>query len=483
MRYTFGPYELDAGARRLTRDGQLVSVPDRHIDILIALLSRPGEIVSKDALIEAAWNDVAVTDNSLEQAISSLRRTLEQPADRPTYIETVPRRGYRMVASVSRSAARHSTIALEGLLDPFRAFVEGRAALETLEPEAVERARNVFEHVIRTSSDHAPAHVGLANALALQLEAARAQAKAPDREALRTASYHANEACRLDPSSAEAWCVLGLIAHQAGDASRAMAAARRATSLEPDSWRHHVRLAYVCWGEERLQAARRALRLCPDVPLAHWLAATVYIARQAFAEAEQELVAGAAAQDQQVQGTRFPAVGLHLLLGLLELSRGHEAAALQALQREITSGDREQIYSGQAHANAWCALGALRLRHADSDAARQAFDRSIEAVPDHPPALAARAFLTGDAGDTVTLEDRLQQLRATGASMEAAFAEAISHALRNRPDRAAGVLLAALERQSGGSGGWTLPVDPLLHVTAHAGPWRPVLALLRSRAL
>ena len=483
MQYAFGPYELDADARRLTRDGQPVPVSDRHIDILIALVARPGEIVSKDVLIEAAWKDVAVTDNSLEQAISGLRRTLEQPADRPPYIETVPRRGYRMAASIILSAARHSTLAVEALLDPFRAFVEGRAALETLEPEAVARARNVFEDVLRTSADHAPAHVGLANALALQLEAARSQAIAPDHDALRTASYHASEACRLDPSSAEAWCVVGLIAYHAGDTSRAVAAARRATMLEPDSWRHHVRLAYVSWGEQRLQAARRALRLCPGVPLAHWLAATVYVARQAFGEAEQELVTGATAHDQQVEGTRFRAVGLQLLLGLIELARGHDVAASQALQREITSGDREQIYSGQARANAWCALGALRLRDADSDGARQAFDRAIDTVPEHAPALAARAFLTGDAEDTVRFKDRVQQLRATGASLEAAFAEAISHALSNRPDRASGVLLAALERQPGGSGGWTLPVDPLLHVAAHAGPWRPVLALLRSRAL
>ena len=87
MQFAFGPYELDAGARRLTRDGQLVPVPDRHIDVLIALVSRPGEIVSKDVLIEAAWKDVAVTDNSLEQAVSGLRRALEQPADHATYIE------------------------------------------------------------------------------------------------------------------------------------------------------------------------------------------------------------------------------------------------------------------------------------------------------------------------------------------------------------------------------------------------------------
>ena len=75
------------------------------------------------------------------------------------------------------------------------------------------------------------------------------------RSALTTAVHHADEACRLDPSSGEAWAALGLVSHQARDPERAVAAARRATALEPDNWRHHLRLAYVSWSEERLRTA------------------------------------------------------------------------------------------------------------------------------------------------------------------------------------------------------------------------------------
>jgi DNA-binding winged helix-turn-helix (wHTH) protein/Flp pilus assembly protein TadD len=483
VRYTFGPFDLDTVSRHLTRDGQLVPIPDRHVDILLALLVRPGEILSKNALVEAAWKDVAVTDNSLEQAISSLRKTLEQSTAGPTYIETVPRRGYRLVAPVTKAASRHSTVDLEAILDPFRAFVQGRAALETLDGEAIQRARTAFEQVIRASPDYVSAHVGLANALALQLEATRARASLPDPDILASAVHHASEACRLDPASAEAWCVLGLIAQQSGDRARAVAAAHRATMLEPDNWRHHLRLAYVSWGEERLQAARRALRLCPDLALCHWLAATVYIARQAFAEAEQELIAGAAAQDRQVDGARFRAVGLHLLLGLLHLSRGADADARRELEKEIASGHGGQIYTAQARANAWCAIGALHLRSLDAAEALEAFDRAMENVPEHPPALAARAFITANAADSARLEGRVHQLREIGARIEAAFAEAIPLALHGRHDRAAGVLHVALDHQGEGSSGWTLPVDPFLHVAARPEPWRPVLELLRSRAL
>ena len=63
-------------------------------------------------------------------------------------------------------------------------------------------------------------------------------------------------------------------------------------SLEPDNWRHHFRLSLVSWGEARLRAARRTLALLPGLPLAHWLAATVHVARQNLDEAERELRAG-----------------------------------------------------------------------------------------------------------------------------------------------------------------------------------------------
>jgi DNA-binding winged helix-turn-helix (wHTH) protein len=74
--YEFGPFRLDAGVRRLTRGSEELLVPARHFDVLVALVAQRGVTLSKDALVEAAWRDVAVTDNSLEQAVSLLRRVL-----------------------------------------------------------------------------------------------------------------------------------------------------------------------------------------------------------------------------------------------------------------------------------------------------------------------------------------------------------------------------------------------------------------------
>ena len=81
------------------------------------------------------------------------------------YIETVPRRGYRFGVAVTRRAPRESDAGLDALLAPHRAFIEGRAALETLEADHIARARDVFEGAVaarpstrrRTSGSPTPA--------------------------------------------------------------------------------------------------------------------------------------------------------------------------------------------------------------------------------------------------------------------------------------------------------------------------------------
>ena len=332
--FSFDSFELDTFARRLTRDGQPIAIADRHFDVLYLLVRHAGELVPKESLVSAGWGDVAVTDNSLEQAISSLRRGLGPRADGSHYIETVPRRGYRFTASAERRIARATDESLDALMAPHRVWMEGRAALESLEAEQIVRARRDFEQVLEAFPDHAMAHVGLANAHAMRFETTRADPN-PDRSVLDKAGHHAREACRLEPGSAEAWATRGFVLGCTGERLDALAALRRAVTLEPDNWRHHFRLGYASWGEERLGAARRTLALLPGFPLAHWLAATVHVARNVLAEAERELRAGITGQDAQGPNARFNSVALHWLLGLVVLARGDEDAALAEFEREL----------------------------------------------------------------------------------------------------------------------------------------------------
>jgi DNA-binding winged helix-turn-helix (wHTH) protein len=483
--FLFGQFQLDTGSRRLTRGAEQLVLSDRQYDVLLVLVSRPGEVVSKDALIAAAWKDIAVTDNSLEQAISGLRRLLGPSHDGSTYIETLARRGYRFSSGVTQAAARESDAALEAILAPYRVFLEGRAAMETLELDAVGRAADAFRRVLASAPDYGPGHVGLANALALSFDATRADAM-PDVASLGSAVQHAREACRLDAESGESWATLAFVLSRMGAVTEAVASARRAIAIEPHNWRHYMRLAYASWGEERLRAAQHALRLLPGLALGHWLAATVHVARQALTEAARELAPGASAQDRQHEGGRFRGVGLHLLTGLVALARGDVRSAEDEFARELEFGRSGHVYARQASANTWCAIGAIRLRASRTDEAIEAFRRALEHVPGHLQTLAAMTVVA-DPGTRsalrAQLDSRLAMLSAVGAVVEAAMGRAIACVLADRPDEAAALVDAALQAAPAGtSSGWTLPVEPLLNVTARPDVWSGALATLRVRA-
>jgi DNA-binding winged helix-turn-helix (wHTH) protein len=473
-RFGFGPFELDMRSRRLLCDGVPVSLSGRNLDLLHMLVSRAGEVLSKDQLIGAAWPDVAVTDNSLEQAISVLRRALKASPEEP-YIETQARRGYRFGVEVTRLANRETDEALEALLAPHRAWMEGRAALETLERDQVVRARGVFADVLRDVPTQAPAHVGMANACAMQFEMTRSD-ELPDTEALQLALHHAKEACRLDPQYGEAWATLGFVHDRNAEHELAIAASRRAIQLEPDNWRHHFRLASVGWGDERLRAARRTLALLPGFALAHWLAATVHVARNAFAEARRELELGL---EGHTTPERFGGIALHWLRGLIFLAEGDSEAALDSFRRELASESSGHLYARECAANTWYAIGAVHLRAGRLADALHAFDQAITRVRRHPLAhlgrLAAGAAPTSDALAVAASPGRIQ-------GVDLAVGRAVMMSLRGQRAEAARIVEGALATEPLGPAGWILPIEPLLHVQADPDTWAPALTRLRMRS-
>jgi DNA-binding winged helix-turn-helix (wHTH) protein/Flp pilus assembly protein TadD len=472
--YAFDNFVVDAGARRVTRGGEIVPIPDRHVGVLLHLLAHAGSLVSKDQLIESAWEGLAVTDNSLEQAISGLRRVLGGAPGGTPYIQTVPRQGYRFTGIVTRTTVRASDDSLDALLAPHRAWIEGRAALETLAADQIVRARGVFERVLSSAPDQASAHVGLANACIMQFEMTRAD-ESPDTAALALAAQHAREACRLGPDYGEAWATLGFVLDRTGRHTDALAASRRAVTLEADNWRHHLRLAYVSWGEERLREARRTLALLPGFPLAHWLCATVHVARQALDEAERELDAGITGQANQQSGPwRFSSVALHWLRGLLHLARGDERRAVESFQRELSFEASGHLYARECCANTWYALGALHRRYGRETQAGAAFQQALSRVPRHP---LARVGLGIMKAETVGAG-----LNVSAPSFEAAIGRAAGLAAVGDHADAARLVDQALAAAPPSNAGWLLPVEPMLNVVAAPDIWAPVLARLRTRA-
>src|SRR6202142_836549 len=102
-RYRFGPFELDTGEESLARNGTRVKVQDLPFRLLVMLVERPGEIVTREEVRQRLWpeNTFVEFDNSLGVAIRKVRDALNDDAEAPRYVETVPRRGYRFIAPVT----------------------------------------------------------------------------------------------------------------------------------------------------------------------------------------------------------------------------------------------------------------------------------------------------------------------------------------------------------------------------------------------
>ena len=101
---SFGPFSLVATERLLTKDGVPVDLGGRALDILIALISAPNEVVSKKDLMSRVWPDVTVEEGSLRFHMASLRKALGDGKDGARYITTLAGRGYCFVAPVSRTS-------------------------------------------------------------------------------------------------------------------------------------------------------------------------------------------------------------------------------------------------------------------------------------------------------------------------------------------------------------------------------------------
>jgi TolB-like protein/DNA-binding winged helix-turn-helix (wHTH) protein/tetratricopeptide (TPR) repeat protein len=141
--HRFGAFELDAQAGELRRKGLRVRLRGRPIEILRALLERQGELVTRDELRARLWTaDTFVDfDHGLNSAVNKLREALDDTADNPRFIETVPRRGYRWIGPVEPlapapvEARRPPTIPVADPISPEPAAV-APPTVQPLQPAA-----------------------------------------------------------------------------------------------------------------------------------------------------------------------------------------------------------------------------------------------------------------------------------------------------------------------------------------------------------
>ena len=103
-KFRLGDWTVEPDLNQLSAQGRAVQVEPKAMAVLLHLADRPGQVVGREALLAQVWPGVVVGDDSLTQVIIKLRKALGDDPDRPAYIQTVTKRGYRLVAPVLRPA-------------------------------------------------------------------------------------------------------------------------------------------------------------------------------------------------------------------------------------------------------------------------------------------------------------------------------------------------------------------------------------------
>jgi DNA-binding winged helix-turn-helix (wHTH) protein len=102
MKFRFGPFELDSRARTLRRDGMVLPLGSRALDILVYLASRPGEVIKKKELFDYVWPDVLVEEGTLRAHMFLIRKALGDGQFGHRYIANIYGRGYSFVGAIVR---------------------------------------------------------------------------------------------------------------------------------------------------------------------------------------------------------------------------------------------------------------------------------------------------------------------------------------------------------------------------------------------
>jgi len=101
MRLRFGVFNADVQAGELTKQGKRIRLQEQPFQLLVMLLQKPGEVVTREELRSKLWPQTIVNfDHGLNKAISKIREALGDSSENPRFVETVARRGYRFLTDV-----------------------------------------------------------------------------------------------------------------------------------------------------------------------------------------------------------------------------------------------------------------------------------------------------------------------------------------------------------------------------------------------
>ena len=119
QRVKFGCFEADLRSAELTKQGKRIPLQEQPFRLLAMLLERPGQLVTREEVRQKLWpNTIVDFDHGLNKSISKIRDALGDSAEKPRFVETVARRGYRFLADVSDGSDQESQSAAPHRLSP-----------------------------------------------------------------------------------------------------------------------------------------------------------------------------------------------------------------------------------------------------------------------------------------------------------------------------------------------------------------------------
>ncbi len=284
----FGPWRARRDSGELTGPEGSDRLEPKVMELLFLLGGQPGQVVTREEILEKLWPGVVVGEDTLSRAVFKLRKALQDDARTPRYIETLSKRGYRFLPTPQSDPTPVENEASEAVVLPPRrrwliaiaailiagglgilAFLGRSSARASTEAKALtdrandyyfqysradnEAAIELFERVVALHPNHAPAYAGLANAYAQRvvrwpdepgvefkrlgdaLKHGHTQTPSALRE-LDHAERLAQRAVQLAPKDAATHKALGFVRSVRGDFPGALAAYRTAVSLDPDAW-------------------------------------------------------------------------------------------------------------------------------------------------------------------------------------------------------------------------------------------------------
>ena len=341
--YEFGNFRLDMIERCLLRDGTAVPLPAKVFETLRVLVEHSGRLAEKKRFMQEVWANTFVDESNLWQNVFTLRKVLGEGEGGQRFIETVPRRGYRFVASVREVYEENEDASA---ITAYNFYVKGRFFWNKRTEVGLKKALEYFRHALNLDPLYAPAYAGLADCYIMLSEYGLLASEISSRNGKAAAL----KALELDKSLGEAHASLGLITMLYDwDLATAETEFKRAIELNPNYATAHQWYAVHLAVSERFDEAFAQIRQAQELePLSPIIAVNVarihYFARQ---------------YDEVLKCCRTiletePTFGVaYKIMGLAYEQKGMYEEALSALQKAMELlGDTPEMIGFLAHAYA-----------------------------------------------------------------------------------------------------------------------------------